>query len=41
MKQNIATAGDRLDNAKHEVITLRNEVKSASDAETALAQKLE
>ncbi|QIR74971.1 methyl-accepting chemotaxis protein [Sulfurospirillum diekertiae] len=41
MKQNIATAGHRLDNAKNEVITLRNEVESASEAETALAQKLE
>ncbi len=41
MKENIATAGHRLDNAKNEVITLRNEVESASQAETALAQKLE
>ena len=41
MKKSIATAGSRLDNAKNEVITLRNEVELASQAETALAQKLE
>jgi len=41
MKQSIATAGDRLDNAKNEVISLRGEMDQASHAETALAQKLE
>jgi len=41
MKQSIATAGSRLDEAKNEVITLRNEVESASQAETALAQRLD
>ena len=41
MKQSIAIAGNRLDSAKNEVITLRNEVESASQAETALAHKLE
>ena len=41
MKKSIATAGSRLDNAKNEVVTLRNEVELASQAETALAQKLE
>ncbi|QIR75069.1 methyl-accepting chemotaxis protein [Sulfurospirillum diekertiae] len=41
MKKSITDAGQRLDNAKNEVITLRNEVGLASEAETALAQKLE
>jgi len=41
MKQGISSAGNKLDNAKDEIITLRNEVESASQAETALAQKLE
>jgi len=41
MKISITDAGQRLDNAKNEVITLRNEVGLASEAETALAQKLE
>ena len=41
MKKSIATAGSRLDSAKNEVVTLRNEVELASQAETALAQKLE
>lgn len=41
MKQSIATAGNRLDNAKNEVILLRGEMDQASASETALAQKLE
>ncbi|WP_067173459.1 methyl-accepting chemotaxis protein [Sulfurospirillum sp. UCH001] len=41
MKQSITDAGNRLDNAKNEVITLRGEMDQASQAETALAQKLE
>ena len=41
MKQSILDAGHKLDNAKSEVITLRNEVGVASEAETALASKLE
>ncbi|AHJ13429.1 methyl-accepting chemotaxis protein [Sulfurospirillum multivorans] len=41
MKKSITDAGQKLDNAKNEVITLRNEVGIASEAETALAQKLE
>ena len=41
LKPCIAIAGNRLDSAKNEVITLRNEVESASQAETALAHKLE
>lgn len=41
MKKSITEAGQRLDNAKNEVVTLRNEVGIASEAETALASKLE
>jgi methyl-accepting chemotaxis protein len=41
MKKSIIDAGQKLDNAKNEVVTLRNEVGIASEAETALAQKLE
>lgn len=41
MKQNITDAGRKLDIAKEEVVSLRNEVSSASEAETALAAKLE
>jgi len=41
MRKSITDAGQRLDNAKNEVITLRNDVGIASEAETALAQKLE
>jgi len=41
MKLSITDAGKRLDSAKSEVISLRNEVGVASEAETALAQKLE
>ncbi|MDD2384056.1 MAG: methyl-accepting chemotaxis protein [Sulfurospirillaceae bacterium] len=41
MKLSITDAGQKLDNAKNEVITLRNEVGLASEAETALAAKLE
>lgn len=41
MKNNILTAGNKLNNAKSEIITLRNEVDLASQAETALAQQLE
>lgn len=41
MKNNIATAGKQLDNAKNEIIMLRNEVDLASEAETTLAQQLE
>ena len=41
MKQSITEAGQKLDIAKNEVVTLRNEVGLASEAETALAQKLE
>jgi len=41
MKQSITEAGQKLDSAKNEVVTLRNEVGFASEAETALAQKLE
>ena len=41
MKKSITDAGQKLDNAKNEVITLRNEVGIASEAESALAQKLE
>ncbi len=41
MKRSITDAGQKLDNAKNEVITLRNEVGLASEAESALAQKLE
>lgn len=40
-KKSIMDAGQKLDNAKNEVITLRNEVGLASEAETALAAKLE
>ena len=40
-KQSITDAGQKLDKAKNEVITLRNEVGLASEAETALATKLE
>jgi len=41
MKKSITEAGQRLDNAKNEVVSLRNEVSLASEAETALASKLE
>jgi len=41
MKQSITDAGNRLDNAKNEVVRLRGEMDQASQAETALAQKLE
>jgi len=41
MKKSITEAGQRLDNAKNEVVSLRNEVGLASEAETALASKLE
>ncbi len=41
MKKGITDAGQKLDNAKKEVIRLRNEVGLASEAETALASKLE
>lgn len=41
MKNNIAIAGKQLDTAKNEIITLRNEVDLASEAETALAHQLE
>ena len=41
MKLSITDAGEKLDKAKNEVITLRNEVGLASEAETALAAKLE
>jgi len=41
MKKSITDAGQRLDNAKNEVVNLRNEVGLASEAESALAQKLE
>ena len=41
MKKSITEAGQRLDNAKNEVVSLRNEVGIASEAETALASKLE
>ena len=41
MKKSITDAGQRLDNAKNEVVSLRNEVGLASEAETALASKLE
>jgi len=41
MKQSIMDAGQKLDQAKDEVITLRNEVGLASESETALATKLE
>lgn len=41
MKKNINSAGTQLSNAKNEIITLRNEVDLASEAETALAQQLE
>lgn len=41
MKQSITDAGNRLDNAKNEVVALRGEMDQASHAETALAQKLE
>lgn len=41
MKKNISLAGDKLDDAKEEIIKLRNDVELASEAETALASKLE
>lgn len=41
MKQNITLAGQKLNDAKNEVVTLRNEVGIASETETALATKLE
>jgi len=41
MKKSITDAGQKLDNAKNEVVSLRNEVGLASEAETALASKLE
>lgn len=41
MKENILSAGDKLNNAKNEIITLRNEVDLASQAETELAHQLE
>lgn len=41
MKNNILSAGSKLEHAKSEIITLRNEVDLASQAETALAQQLE
>ncbi|MDD3466080.1 MAG: methyl-accepting chemotaxis protein [Campylobacterales bacterium] len=40
-KENIREAGDKLDGASRKMIALRNEVSSASEAETILAQKLE
>ncbi|WP_442765366.1 methyl-accepting chemotaxis protein [Sulfurospirillum cavolei] len=40
-RKSIIDAGQKLDNAKNEVVTLRNEVGLASEAETALASKLE
>lgn len=41
MKNNIISAGSKLNNAKNEIITLRTEVDLASQAETALAHQLE
>ncbi len=41
MKKSIIDVGQKLDNAKNEVVSLRNEVGLASEAETALASKLE
>ncbi|MBV5277674.1 MAG: methyl-accepting chemotaxis protein, partial [Campylobacteraceae bacterium] len=41
MKENILSAGDKLNNAKNEIITLRNEVDLASQAEMELAHQLE
>ena len=41
MKNDISTANDKLTLAKNEIISLRNDVDNASQAETALAQKLE
>ncbi|WP_263833184.1 methyl-accepting chemotaxis protein [Sulfurospirillum oryzae] len=41
MKKSITDAGQKLEDAKNEVISLRNEVGLASEAETALASKLE
>ena len=41
MKKNITFAGERLNAAKSEIITLRNEVNLASEAESTLASKLE
>jgi len=41
MKNNIVSAGTKLNNAKNEIITLRTEVDLASQAETALAHQLE
>ena len=41
MKNNIISAGNKLNNAKNEIVTLKSEVDLASQAETALAQQLE
>ena len=41
MKEEITEAGTKLTLAKNEIIALRNEVESASEAETALAGQLE
>lgn len=41
MQTNITMAGNKLENAKGEIITLRNEVELASQAEVALAHQLE
>lgn len=41
MQQNITTAGNKLESTKGEIITLRNEVELASQAEVALAHQLE
>jgi len=41
MKKNITQAEEKLDSAKNEIITLRDEVECASEAETSLALKLE
>jgi len=41
MKEEIIDAGKKLNHAKDEIISLRNQVDQASEAETALAQKLE
>ncbi len=41
MKKNIAIAGEKLEKAKNEVVTLKSDVEFASEAETALASQLE
>ncbi len=41
MKNDITSANEKLNSAKNEIITLRNDVDQASEAETMLAQKLE